>query len=366
MPDSTNWPGGWYVYEDGRVSGPLTAEDTFRLQSEAPSGKPRIVSRKGFSQWYALKDLSEIFRLTEEMGLKARSEMLTGQPAASLVVPSQAGTKALLIRKTIAQPDPASTTAASPAPITPAVDTPSFQTSDVVRPRNKASSTTPPQPIKHSANSPGTIHSQAGIHPTEPVTQANVAEVKTSSTKPDAAGALSKSLHKNAVTAQASLMQEYLIQRGRLKLGKLKNPWVFGFMGLPASLGALWFLWIRDLIQEINTHCRATSKQQPSTVVPHAALAIVPGFHVYVIWCLAKLIAEMEAQNRYQTVSPTTAAWLSLFPPFALAYLQNAVNNHWLLHVRHSMTSSASPATAAADEKTKITTAKPPTTTRSS
>ena len=84
------WPGDWYVYENGRVDGPLSAVRAFSLSHEAEDGKPRLISRKGFSQWYPLGDLSEIFRLTDDMGRKVAMERqkANARPPCSIVRPS--------------------------------------------------------------------------------------------------------------------------------------------------------------------------------------------------------------------------------------------------------------------------------------
>jgi hypothetical protein len=299
MPDSTNWPGGWYVYEDGRVSGPLAADEAFGLQAEAPSGKPRMVSRKGFSQWYALKDLSEIFRLTEEMGRKTRDEMIANPPPSPPSVPASPEVK----MRTVGKPRQASK-AALPQPLAPA--TPASAPDPEIKP-TKADAAFAYVP-------PSTMSQQKQRSAAKPA-----ASVKT-----------------KVVSAQAALLQEYLIQRGRLRLGKLRNPWINAFVGLPATLGVLWAVWMNELAREVTLHC-GPGKQKQAMTLPPAFLAMIPGFHVYMTWRLAKLISEMEAQNRYSVVSPGTAAWLALFPPFAMAYLQDAVNKHWLLHVRHTM-----------------------------
>lgn len=341
MPDSTNWPGGWYVYEDGRVSGPLAAEDAFRLQADAPSGKPRMVSRKGFSQWYALKDLSEIFRLTEEMGRKARDETLA-KPAHQTPAEAQSpAVKARSVGKPLVPPQksiqiPPPTTVLTEQPTVEQTDVSATETTSHSGPQNTAPQSADETP--HSTTEGVDKNTKAPTTKADSVVTPNAKSVgqdtPTKENEPE------PPLSQKSFTAQAALMQEYLIQRGRLKLGKLKNPWMIGFVGLPATLGVFWFLWIRELTREIKEHCNASSKKKITVTMPNLYWSVVPGVHVYMTWRLAKLIASMEAQNRYQAVSPITAAWLSLFPPFALVYLQNVVNNHWLLHVRHSMTTS--------------------------
>ncbi len=60
------WPDDWYIYDDGTMHGPLPADRAFSMAPEATSGKPRLISRKGFSQWYALGDLKQLFTMTSQ------------------------------------------------------------------------------------------------------------------------------------------------------------------------------------------------------------------------------------------------------------------------------------------------------------
>ncbi len=64
------WPDGWYLYENGKLNGPLSADHAFSLTPESEDGSPRLVSRKGFTQWYPLQDFATLYRLSETMAQK--------------------------------------------------------------------------------------------------------------------------------------------------------------------------------------------------------------------------------------------------------------------------------------------------------
>lgn len=296
------WPGGWYVYENGRVEGPMSASDAFGLASETADGKPRLVSRKGFSQWYALKDLSEIFRLTDQMGKKAesvRAEVVATAPT------------------TVAAP-------VASAFITPAPPPP------------KASAKPPlPTPEKRSLKNKKSRSLAAPVSEPEPKPIPGPFSVTEKKPLPEAAKAArvpEKKKSARELTAQALLMQEFFLQRGRLRLGKIRNPWITGFLGLPASLGAYWAVWYGDLARELAFHSQA---KEPSKA--DAWLAIIPIVHLFMIHKLAKAVVAMEGQNQYRSVSPGLAVLFGILPPFALAYLQDAANRHWLLHAKHAL-----------------------------
>jgi hypothetical protein len=126
-------------------------------------------------------------------------------------------------------------------------------------------------------------------------------------------------------------MQEYFFIRGRLRLGNIRSPWATAFFGLPMSLGLLWPFWMSSLLKEVFYHSANRTNFSKSLVV----MGFIPGLHFYSVYRTAQLVREMEMQNKYKSVSPILAATFAIFPPFALAYLQDAANRHWLLHARH-------------------------------
>jgi hypothetical protein len=285
----SGWPGGWYVYENGKVDGPYSAEQAFRMDADASDGKPRLVSRKGFSQWYALKDLSEIFRMTEQLGRKVGEHGKMSE--------AQLMAQAAALRAPIAP---------SPKPsVRPKVQAKKVET---VRAKTLVEA-----PIAVAAS----VATARAPEP-PPASAAPAAAPEAPATTP-------------VKNPKQLLMREYFLARGRLRLGKLRNPWLSGVIGLPLSLGAFWYVWVRDLAREVAFHARAEKSD-----IPPVGLALVPGAHIYVIHKLAQRVAEMEAQNKYTSVRPAIAALLAFCPPLAVIYLQNAANRHWLLHAKHS------------------------------
>jgi hypothetical protein len=285
--EAGGWPGGWYIYENGKVDGPFAAEDAFKMETETVDGKPRLISRKGFSQWYALKDLSEIFKMTDQMGRKAQSEMLA-------------------------------TEARLQAQATPVV----------VPPAPKAAQKAPASLVTPVDAKPAEATASAGTMPTTMATPS----VFPASAQQHIPTQKARKIQPTAI-AKAELMQGYFLARGRLRLGKLRNPWMSAFVGLPLSLFTYFAFWYGEIGREVAFHSRADGKSP----LPPAVLAIVPGVHFYMIYRLAKLMTEMEAQNKYRSITPWVATLCGVFPPFALAYLQDAANRHWMLHTKHTL-----------------------------
>lgn len=327
------WPGGWYVYEDGKVDGPLTAQEAFSRPSEAASGKPRMVSRKGFSQWYALRDLSEIFRLTEAMGRR-----LENAPATPSVV-TASGLSGSAMHKTPpppfrvqaghvgpkgARPEPRSSISESSVTKV-AIEAPEAKAADT-----KSTTLRPSAVVGAAASGPETLSGTAGmpkIPIAEPVTSRPPQSINPGVREVSANDKIILKRAKEAV------LSEYFLQRTRLRLGDLRSSWLIGLVGLPLTLGVYWLVWFNRLAHEIKAH--AGDKGCP--VVPPSLFAIVPIVHFYMVFRLAKAMQAIEAQNRYAGISAPAAAVFALFPPLALIYLQEAANRHWLLHAKHAL-----------------------------
>lgn len=325
---ASGWPDDWYVYDGGQVKGPLSASETFALAHEDPRGKPCLVSRKGFMQWYALQDLSALFNLTAAMGQRVAHAKAAVSPRPK---PPQAlavlGRDERRAQETQARP-PADGLPEHLHPSRP------FQSQRVekghVTPRPSASLVHPVD-----ANRAVFLPAQASSPPVRP-TPAD------QDFAPDD-GLLPSEIDegKAAATAQArasagmpSLMRDYIASKARLRLGQLREPWIAGLVGLPLSLGVYWILWFRDLAQELQNHRSGPVRGNP----PPFWWAAIPIVHVYMTFRLAQELLSLEQENRYQSTDPWLAAFLALLPPLALIYLQREANKHWLLHVRHAKT----------------------------
>jgi hypothetical protein len=308
------WPGGWYIYENGKVDGPFAAADAFGRAAEAGDGKPRLVSRKGFSQWYALKDLSEIFRMTEHLGQKVQGQQEITE------------TQIARFRADTAPATPPAAAASTQAGVPP-----------LQRVRRKQIESPSLRPARPLAAEPA---AQEPKIPAKLPSEAPPARIEAAAPPKSApATRLTDPRRAPGSAAQASphnaAMREYFLVRNRLRLGRIRNPWVSAFVGAPLSLGIYWAVWVTKLSHEIVWHTQQTKKDE--SLVP-GLLAAIPLVHFYAVFKLAHAMRRMESQNRYTSVSPLVACLFAIFPPFALAYLQDAANRHWLLHVKFSMT----------------------------
>ena len=277
------WPDGWYVYEDGSLNGPLTAAETFNRAPVLASGKPLLVSRKGFSQWYPLRDLSEIY-------LASIGSVQQAPQVQPKVMAKKVGNQAVA---TLGR--------------------------EAKSPQIIAKS---PQII---AKSPQVTFKRPQTAPQRPMSVPSESVLKTSTRATSAAA---------AAHAKKAVLHEYFLARTRLRLGQIRSPWMSGLVGVTLSIGVYWPIWFAAVQKEMlfHTHSVADSKK---VNIWHAFLAVVPLLHLYLTYRLAKQVRAMEAQNKYQYTSPALAMALAIVPPLAVTYLQQALNRHWLLHAKH-------------------------------
>lgn len=329
--EAAGWPGGWYIYENGKVEGPYSAVEAFARGDESIDGKQRLVSRKGFSQWYALKDLSEIFRMTETLGRKvsgAAAELTETQILRFKADVSAGATPAMAARAAVTPP---ATPVSHPTPTPPRVKAKHIESS-VTKPEARMRDEAP-------RSKPVLAGAAAEVPPERLVAAPQVSRPAVSQGPRATNQPMSGGKRLASTPAQAQL-QEYFMARNRLRLGKIRNPWMSAFVGAPLSLGVYWGVWLSQLAKEITWH----TKQANENTKALGILAMIPLVHFYAVFQLAKRLREMEMQNRYASVSPFVACLFGIIPPFALAYLQDAANRHWLLHVKYSV---AKPKTSA-------------------
>jgi len=378
---STSWPGGWYVYENGRVQGPFAAEVAFASGSEsvidgvAKQKSDRLVSRKGFSQWYPLGELAELYRLTDKLGHRTAQEVdkLESQIAENLAnlevlrALVQTGADPTVIAGTpglgnagVRTRHPGEYPRVVGETISSSLQNTSANAAAMasVQPQPLNDRATAAEPPRHAyaANASPTIPKERklsrkekkalarnrnapDVEPTPEPQSPLVSGVAPRFSMPagaPASGVQPAVSHRTPSAAEARnlLVQEYATLRGRLRLGEARSPWLVGFGLFPVSIGAYWGIWFTDATREVSWHLNNSSDL---TGMPAPSFAWIPLVHIYMAWCLAKMVREMERQNGYSNTSPALAAMFALIPPFAMIYLQECMNQHWWLHVRHAV-----------------------------
>ena len=327
------WPDGWYVYEGGQIKGPFSAAETFAFTMEKNFISDRLVSRKGFSQWYAHKDLSEIYNRTVAMEKRVQEVNALKQKSMTSLNPmfrEDTANPREVFGSKLAKTPPRETSLLSPV-------TPHRVERGHVTSRLTASLVRPTTPVPNAINA-----SQPSFPPVRPAAadldfaMYGVASPSESAATIEGQGRFAKD---RRLKAKSSLVREYVFAKGRLRLGPLRPPFITGLIGVPFSLGIYWFYWFRGMTLEIKNHCTHIEVSE----LPPVWLSAVPLVHIYMVYRLATKLRDMEAENHYEFTLPWLAALLAIFPPLALIYLQGAANKHWLLHVRHLMSATKPP-----------------------
>ena len=140
-----------------------------------------------------------------------------------------------------------------------------------------------------------------------------------------------------SIRPKKSYAYYHMIYKGRLRIGKEENAWWQGICFL-LSFGIFGWFWFTRILAEIRFHLEPSILAVSFT---RTWLVLLPGFHMLMFYRLAKLLMQMEIENNYCNTSPALAFLLSIFPPFAIVYLQHATNHHWRAHVQHEILKEA-------------------------
>ena len=298
----TSWSYGWYLFEDGKVVGPLQADDAFSRAEKTPSGQMRMVSRKGFTQWYPLGDFAELHAMAGKYADQLAQAKRTIAPD----------------RHTYADHQPiAKVLGPTPRPQVATATPDSFA-------RIKLAS----QGIQENRNAPAQ-------NPLTRKEKKRLRQQERRAQKVDAThAAKARESESQPQPRILTFDDQYLLVASRLRLGQQRSPFLAGFIFFPITIGGYWGAWLSRVSEELTWHLTGSSRV--NFVLP-IWMALIPGVHLVFAWMLARLMAEVEMQNGYRTVSPVLATLLAIFPPFYMQLLQGAMNRHWRLHVYHSM-----------------------------
>ncbi len=283
-----DWAHDWYVCDGaGGVDGPLPAQEIFAIpvpadnkRAGAESGR-RFVSRRGFAQWYDAEDFSGLFQAAGKLSALATQALATQTTAAQALATAeiQADNKLEFddeIMQALAMAGVNPSVLASP------VDASAYM------PENLPENLTAISPRIES----GIIFGQREGQPLEP-------------------------------------RLAWLAQRGKSRLGDLRNPLVPAFLTF-ITCGIYYIGWLLGAMREVVWHIDHDTIIRRHISKPW--MVWIPGLHIKATWDFACLIRTMEEQDGYTSTRPVTAAFLSVVPPLAAIYLQHAMNDHWLIH----------------------------------
>lgn len=300
-----SWSYGWYLFEDGKVVGPLQADDAFNRGEKTSTGQMRMVSRKGFTQWYPLSDFAELHL----MAGKYADQLANAKQRAMSASPTHGFAEHQPVAKTLGP-----STMASPSGSSDPTTKIRLASQDILEKKSPLAMEGLTRKEKKRLKQQER-RLQKDNHPAQGV-GANAPE--------------SKGQQQRVFTFE----DQYLLVASRLRLGQQKSPFVAGFVYFPLTAGGYWGAWLSRASEELTWHLAGSSRV--NFVLP-MWMALIPGVHLVFAWMLARLLSEVEMQNGYRTISPVFSTILAVFPPLYIQLIQGAMNRHWRLHVYHSM-----------------------------
>ena len=312
-----SWESGWYVFENGQVLGPFNAKEAFSSQVSASTGEARMVSRKGFTQWYPVRDFAEIYSMIghysdhlNQASLSSNQLVNDLEPKARLIGP-QAAPVTIAPQGLHAFPNPNVSIRASAGN------------------QNLSGDCL----INNASNNP-----QSESSTQLPMTKAQLKQLRNAERQQRQyaerqmqaarAAANSQNLLEPSIFAQA-----YLQLQSRLRLGRVTSPTLGALVYTPLTLGGYWWDWFARVSEEVNWHVNGTTRLH--SILP-TWMCMIPGVHLILAYALARNVMQMEGQNGYRTINPIMVTLAALFPPFYILVIQSALNRHWRLHVYNS------------------------------
>ena len=309
-----SWENGWYVFENGQVLGPFNAKEAFSSQVSASTGEARMVSRKGFTQWYPVRDFAEIYSMIghysdhlNQVSFSSNHPLTELEPKARQIGPQ-----------------------ATPVNNMPrgSNDFPQLNAST----REDQGSQNPSENVVINNES---NYSTSQFVPQPSLTKAQVKQLRKAERQQQKFAERQMQAARSAAKSQNLLdpvifAQAYLQLQSRLRLGRVTSPTLGALVYTPLTLGGYWWDWFARVSEEVNWHVNGTTRL--NSMLP-TWMCMIPGVHLILAYVLARNVMQMEVQNGYRTISPVVVTMAALFPPFYILLIQSALNRHWRLHV---------------------------------
>lgn len=328
------WEHGWYVFEDGQVTGPHAAKDALGREKSENSQTARMVSRKGFTQWYPVRDFAEIYAMIESYSTRLDEKHTTPKSTSSAFEPK--GKVINTKSSDLNEKNRRSLTTDK------AFD---LATGDLDQNKTNSKDLNSDVASLFSIEAQGP-ESDAGTPAitTQELSSASQAAVSDQTLEPKENKKLKKMLRRQVRQAQAAARNQKLMEpklfadsyfelQNRLRLGRVFSPTLGAFIYTPLTLGGYWWDWFVRACDEVNWHLSGSTKTNLGLPL---WLCMIPGVHLILAYDLARAVSLMEMQNGYRSTRPWLALVAALFPPLYIVLIQSALNKHWRLHVYHS------------------------------
>ncbi len=345
--NKSSWEHGWYVFENGQVVGPLNVQDALGKTSANDGSSARMVSRKGFTQWYPVQDFAEIYAMigsyseqlnsANDQASRTKNRFEPHSKTISVAVDAVSNENSnqspsdleLFLENTVAEAE--TRVQAAQTEISGANN---MDSNSIGNPDDVSTALAEHAGLQHSLTIPraDVNVSEAAGDINEPALGDDPRTRKELRRQIQAAQSASRS---QKLMDPALFAQHYFTVRGRLRLGRVFSPVMGALVYTPLTLGGYWWDWFARSSEEVSWHVNGSSKV--NFVLP-IWCCMIPGVHLVLAYLLANMVSKMEMENGYRGVKPVLATMLAIFPPFYMLMIQSALNRHWRLHVYHSAT----------------------------
>jgi len=357
------WQEGWYIYQDGKIQGPLGLMEALTRPYLGNDQQSVLISRRGYGRWYELSFLApkitpkdQIFSTERKIVNAVNTDIFRTKSSPGsfnkkslsktniFEVDNTLGAESIIQNNSVNFTSNANDSASFDLKNVNSVDKKSKKLRFLTRHPSFAPSLVKPVIPDSSDNQKKKQISKSDLH--HPVSR-NAADIAYK----DYALAVAPSIQTNSISSEkiieklrennpvhqeptkGEIIQEYFISRKKLRLGSLKSVPIFAGIGYISTFSFLWGIWIVQSLREIQYHCHGKTKVNWALAI----VANIPIIHVFFALFLAEQVLEMQRQNRYKTVYKPLVLLLSIFPPACMAYLQIAINEHWLLHAKSAL-----------------------------
>jgi hypothetical protein len=329
---------GWYVFDGKSIRGPVSDRELAVIDADPVQRRKTQVSREGFQRWYALEEISRLISLNQVSNRPELTDEVQEFKRSYQQKMSQLETleKSFAVNHKLDSSDDDS---GSYRLFNLHDDDDNFQP-NAGRISAAEIETGKPQNSHLPKDNFETLLAEAtmkGVSGAEAY-----ADLPSDDDMNEEDGASEELAQDSMLVTESAVSSEpafakienfqtdYVVLKGRLRLGQHRSLFLTAFLMPLLSLGLSIWNWYRSAALECAYHLTSNFQR----LVPPYFMVMIPGVSCLMFYRMAVLVEEMERQNNYRTTSPALAGMLGLIPPFGILYLQPRINRHWNLHIK--------------------------------
>jgi hypothetical protein len=335
---------GWYIFDGKRIRGPVTDDELGDLHDDPVQRRRLQVSREGFRRWYTLEEIGRMLSLSRRpVQDSLQSEILEFKRQFDSRIAQLESLERSFAVESKLRPEAEDFSEGSfkilgddeaefSPPPKQAKRDPKVRRDSITTQRKERMPNDHFETMLAEATLKGLQQSSDGR--SEEMSTDDVDELEALFDRERTHAEIPEEQPAPERSSPASIPDfnsDYVVLKGRLRLGANRSA-IAAALTSVITLGIGTWTWYRNAALESAYHLTSNYRR----MVPPYFLVLIPIVHFVMFYQLAMVISAMEKQNNYQVTSPLVAVILAIFPPAAIHYLQERMNQHWQLHV-HSV-----------------------------